>query len=159
MKLKPGFSPWILPLIFVIVAIVMTTYEGVKELLFEGSLTPWESHTITIVFTALLATISASLMRSWVLSIQVREKELELKSQSLRSFELILSAVNHIVNNVLNYFQIIKYDIENKGRIEKETIDLLNESLKEADRQMKLLNKIQNPSDPESYRGIYPDGR
>ncbi len=48
--------------IFVCSALVMATYEFVKEMLFED-LDPWESHLITIFVTAAFATIAAVFMR------------------------------------------------------------------------------------------------
>jgi len=150
------YSPWLFTVVFTVTAIIMTAYEITKELIFKGSLTPWQSHTITIIVTAVIATFTASIIRSWILSISVKEKEIEAKEQSLISFELILSAVNHIVNNVLNYLQLVKIDIDDNGRLPEETLKLLEESIKEADKQMKILNRIQHPHDPESYKEIYP---
>lgn len=49
-------------------------------------------------------------MRYWVQSLLAKEQALEEKAQALISYELVVSAVNHIVNNVLNYFQLIKLD-------------------------------------------------
>jgi len=135
----------------------MTVYETIKELIFKGALTPWQSHTITIIITSVIATFTASLIRSWVLSISLKEKEVEAKEQSLVSFELTLSAVNHIVNNVLNYLQLVKVSIDNEGKVPEETLELLQDSIAEANVQMKILNKIQHPYDPESFKAIYPE--
>ena len=156
MNNKKSYSPWVLPLVFVITFIIMSGYEAAKEFLFQGTLTPWQSHAITIVFTSLLATLAASLMRSWVLSVLAKEKALDAKTQSLTSSELILTAVNHIVNNVLNYFQIINLEIQKEGSVKQESIDLLNESIIEAEKQIQTLNSIKNHSDVESYREIFP---
>jgi len=150
-------SRWLLLVVFLITALIMTVYESVKELIFRGVLTPWQSHTITIIVTATIATITASVMHSWVLSILLKENEIKSKEQSLLSLELILSAVNHIVNNVLNYFQLVKMEIEKNGKLREETLKLLDENIKEADKQMEILNKIKDPEKPESYRGIYPE--
>lgn len=157
MRKKLLYSPWLFLIVFIVTATIMAIYEAIKELIFEGSLTPWQSHTITIIVTAMIATFTASIMRSWILSISLKEKEIEAKEQSLASFELILSAVNHIVNNVLNYFQLVKIDVSNNGKLSKETLRLLEESIKDANKQMKILNKIKHPYDPESYKGIYPE--
>ncbi len=134
----------------------MTIYESIKEFLFDGALTLWQSHAITIIVTSIIATLSASVMRTWILSVHLKEKEIQSKEQSMLSFRLVLSAVNHIINNVLNYFQIIKLDIENHGKIDSERMRLLEEGIREANKQVKILNEIQKPSDPESYSDIYP---
>ena len=156
MKNKLLNSPWLFIIVFVITALIMTTYEAIKEFIFKGTLTPWQSHTITIIITAIIATFTASIMRSWVLSIALKEKEIETKEQSLISFELILSAVNHIVNNVLNYLQLVRFDVDQNGKLHEETLKLLEDSIKEASKQMEVLNKIQQPHDPESYKEIFP---
>jgi type VI protein secretion system component VasK len=149
-------SPWLLVIVFIITAIIMTVYEVIKELIFKGTLTLWQSHTITIIVTSIIATLTASVMRSWVLSVYLKEKEIEAKEQSLKSFELVLPAVNHIVNNVLNYLQLVKIDIDANGKLPEETLELLAQSIKEADQQMKILNRIKAPNDPDSYKEIYP---
>lgn len=150
-------SSWLFLVVFIITALIMTIYEWIKEVIFKGTLTPWESHTITIIVTAAIATVTASVMRSWMLKIIIKQKELEAKEQSLASFELILSAVNHIVGNVLNYFQVIKFEVEDEGTVKEETLNMLEESIRESENQIRLLNKIKAPSDPKSYKGIYPE--
>ena len=157
MKKRLLCFPWLFLIVFIITASIMTVYETIKELIFKGALTPWQSHTITIIITSVIATFTASLIRSWVLSISLKEKEVEAKEQSLVSFELTLSAVNHIVNNVLNYLQLVKVSIDNEGKVPEETLELLQDSIAEANVQMKILNKIQHPYDPESFKAIYPE--
>ena len=49
---------------YLAVALLMTLYELAKESYFKGQLTPWESHTITIIVTAAFATITAYFIRS-----------------------------------------------------------------------------------------------
>jgi len=58
-------SPWIYILLYIIVALVMLAYEIVKELIFNETLTPWQSHTITIFATSFLAVLSAIVIRTW----------------------------------------------------------------------------------------------
>jgi hypothetical protein len=143
-------------MVFIITAIIMTTYEVIKEFIFEGALTPWQSHTITVIITSTIAVITAYLMRSHILSIYSKEKEIEAKEQSLSSYQLTLAAVNHIVNNVINYLQLVRIDIDENGKLNEETLKLIEESIKEANEQMDILNKIKTPSKPESYKEIYP---
>ncbi len=134
----------------------MTIYEVIKEMIFKGALTSWQSHSITIIVTAVIAIFTASVMRSWVLAISLKEKEIEYREQSLVSFSLILSAVNHIVNNVLNYLQLVRVEIDKDGTLQEETLQLLEASIEDANKQMKILNEIQNPNKLESYKGIFP---
>ena len=149
-------SRWAIAIVFVLVAIVMTIYEGIKEAFYKGTLTPWESHTITIIVTAILASITAAFMRSWYLSLYIKAKELAIKEQSLKFFNLVVPAANHIVNNVLNFLQIVEWEIENNGQVSEESLALLKGSINDAAEQMNILNNITKPSDPESYKQIYP---
>jgi diguanylate cyclase (GGDEF)-like protein/PAS domain S-box-containing protein len=56
-----------LSIVFCGAASLMFCYEFLKEFYFNSTETLWESHAITIVITALFATFSAYLMRSWVM--------------------------------------------------------------------------------------------
>lgn len=95
-------------------------------------------------------------MRYWVQSLLAKEQALEEKAQALISYELVVSTVNHIVNNVLNYFQLIKIDFERKGEVSQKNIELLDKNIQEAAQQIRILNSIKNPTDPDSYKDIYP---
>jgi len=63
---KPPFSYIV---VFIVVATIMTTYEAIKETIFDGRLSQWESHMITIVVTSFLATLAAIIMQSWTKSL------------------------------------------------------------------------------------------
>lgn len=149
-------SPLILPVVFIATAAMMGTYETIKELIFKGALTPWESHTITIIVTSTIAVVTAALMRSWIISVHEQEKIIAAKEQSLQSHKMILTAVNHIVNNALNYLQVVAIEIDTHGKVSQETLSLLENSIDEASQQMDILNKIKDPLDPKSYAGIFP---
>lgn len=58
-----GASVSQLGITYISVAILMFFYELAKETIFKGSLTAWESHTITIVVTATFATMTAFWIR------------------------------------------------------------------------------------------------
>jgi PAS domain S-box-containing protein len=60
-KLLPTFQ---LVGIFFCTALLMAVYELLKETYFKGELTLWESHTITVIVTAIFATIVAFFMRN-----------------------------------------------------------------------------------------------
>lgn len=149
-------SKWSLVLVFICSLILMTSYETLKEFVFQGRLTSWQSHTITIIVTSLIATVSAAIMRSWVLSVYHQQKEIENKAQLLSSFDVVRSAVNHVMNNLLNYFHLVQMEVDDTGKVSKDTLRLLEESVEEARNQIKVLNQIQDPHNPESYKDIYP---
>jgi len=55
--------------IFFSTALFMAVYESLKEIFFKGALTPWESHTITVIVTASFATVASFFMRKWLLEL------------------------------------------------------------------------------------------
>lgn len=68
--------------VFFCAALVMLAFETLKELYFKGSLTPWESHTITIFMTATLALAASFFIQKWIEKIHNRiHEELEIKVQ------------------------------------------------------------------------------
>ncbi|MEA3415486.1 MAG: hypothetical protein U9R02_04905, partial [Thermodesulfobacteriota bacterium] len=121
MKTPLSKPPYIYFVVFLVVALVMTIYETIKETIFKGTLTPWQSHTITIIVTSFLATFTTIIIRSWSENILKKEQIIELQQQKLTIIKLLLNAVHHIVNNVLNYFQLIKLEVEDEGTVKKET--------------------------------------
>lgn len=58
--------------VFATAALVMFAYEAAKEFLFQGSLTPWESHVMTVFVTACVATGIALRIRSRTLAMERR---------------------------------------------------------------------------------------
>lgn len=83
-------SAWIYVVLFLIVALIMTVYEIVKEAIFRGALTPWQSHTITIFETSFLATFAAVAIRSWSENILKKEQVLKLQQKNIHTFNLTL---------------------------------------------------------------------
>lgn len=134
----------------------MTVYEGGKESIFHGTLTPWESHTITIIVTSLLATFAVIMARARALALLVKEKEVELHFQKLQTVRLLLEAVHHIVNNFLNHFHLIKLEVEETGQVNEATLKLLDESIEEAGKQIRILESIKDPADKANYDTLYP---
>lgn len=74
-------------LVFFSAAVLMFVYEFLKELYFHGVLTPWGSHLITIVVTAVFATAAAFLMRKWVARV---DEHLRIAATAFETQEGIL---------------------------------------------------------------------
>ena len=148
-------SPWIYIVLFLIVALIMTAYEVIKEAIFKGALTPWQSHTITILVTSFLATFSALAIRSWSENILKKEQILKLQQQKIYTLNLILKAVHQIVNNFLIHFHFIKRDVKENGSVSKETLEILDSSIQEVTQQLKILEELKEPGREESYDEIY----
>ncbi|WP_439135493.1 hypothetical protein [Pseudomaricurvus sp.] len=146
---------WPLIVVFLVTALVMFIYEWLKEWIFAGQLTAWESHTITIFVTALLATLAAWLLRDWSHRLDLKQQQMEVERQKALSVRLLLSTTQHIVNNVLNQFQLIQLEAE-RGEVRQETLKLLEDSVAEAKQQIRLLECIDDPASKESYDHFYP---
>lgn len=149
-------SSWIYVVLFFIVALIMTIFEVIKEAIFKGELTPWQSHTITILVTAFLAVFAALALRSWSENILKKEQMLNLQQQKIHTLNLILKAVHHIVNNFLIHFRFIRRDIKENNSVRKETMEILDSSIQEVVQQLKILEELKEPDKEESYEGIYP---
>lgn len=135
----------------------MLIYEWGKEWLFKGQLNLWQSHSITILFVAILASACALMVGKQLLRISELEKALSAKQAGNRSYVLMLSASQHILNNFLNHFQLVRMEADSgNGQISAATLAILEESIREAQQQMGALNSIQEPADPDSYAGVYP---
>ncbi len=153
-------SLWIYVVLFLVVALIMTVYEAFKEIIFKGSLTPWQSHTITILVTSFLATFAAVSIRSWSESILKKEQILKLQQQniklqqrSIRTFNLTLKAVQNIVNDFVIHYHFIKRDINNDGYVSKEAMEVLDSSIQEVIQQLEILKDLKDPDNEESFKG------
>ena len=149
-------TPGMLSAVFLTTAAVMTAYESVKELIFGGSLSPWESHSITITFTSILATVTGALLRLRVLEVAQKEKSFEVESKKSITLRLVLKAVHHIVNNFINHFQLAQLQIEENGKVDEDTLELLRQGFRETREQLSILEHLDDPSDQSKYQQIFP---
>jgi len=151
MQKLPARLTWLLLKVFTSTALLMTLYEAGKEFISDGTLTPWESHSLTIVVTATIAMVTAALLRARLTEIHLRDQEWVAKQHSLKTQGLLLGAANHIVNNAFNYLQLVNAEVDANGRVSPDTLKLLKDSMGEAAQQMSILNAVVEPNDPESY--------
>lgn len=164
MKEALSKGPWIYVVLFIIVALIMTVYEVIKEIIFKGALTPWQSHTITILVTSFLAILAAVTICSWSESILKREHILKLQQQniklqqkSIRTSNLTLNAVQNIVNDFLIHYRFIMRDVKKDGSVSKEAMKVLDSSIQEVVQQLEILEEMKNPDMEESYKDFYPE--
>jgi hypothetical protein len=157
-------SRWLYVALFLIVALVITVYEVIKEAIFKGALTPWQSHTITILVTSFLATFAAVSIRSWSENVlkkeqilKLQQQNIKLQQQNIHTFNLTLKAVHHIVNDFLIHYRFIMRDVKEDGSIRKEAVEILDSSIQEVVQQLKILEELKEPDKEESYKGIYPE--
>ena len=147
---------WVYVSVFLVVALIMAVYEAMKELIFNGALTPWQSHTMTILVTAFLATFAAVIIRSWSENILKKEQILKLQQQKINTSNLILRAVHHIVNNFLHQFQLIRLDVKRNGTVNEETMEFLDLNIKTVAEQLRMLEELQEPDEEKSHEEVSP---
>lgn len=157
-------SPWLYIVLFLVVALVMTLYEVIKEVIFKGALTPWQSHTVTILVTSFLSVFAAVSIRSWSENILKKEQILKLQQHNIKlqqknihTFNLTLKAVHHIVNDFLIHYRFIMRNVKEDGSIRKEAVEILDSSIQEVVQQLKILEELKDPDKEESYKDFYPE--
>ncbi|PHS68623.1 MAG: hypothetical protein COB23_08765 [Methylophaga sp.] len=87
-------SKKLLIVVFFTTATAMWVYKIIKESIFDGSLTPWESHWVTITITSILATLSAFIMRLSIYSIYLKEKKTSEKYHQLMQSDPLTQLYN-----------------------------------------------------------------
>jgi len=74
---------------FTLAALLMASYEIIKQIMFHGTLTSLQSHTITIFVTAAITTSFAAWILHWVLIQHKLADEAEARHQKHEALELI----------------------------------------------------------------------
>ncbi len=77
--------------VFLAAALLMLVYESVKEWIFQGRLSPWESHTITILVTATIAVVISQWYGRRMASLSKAARDTELSRSRFQ--ETLLSAL------------------------------------------------------------------
>lgn len=80
----------------------MTTFEFIKELIYQNTLAPWESHSATIIVTSMLATVAGLIMRKWASSL---EDELRIAAIAFEAQEgMMVTDANTVILKVNRAF-------------------------------------------------------
>ena len=93
----------------------MFAYEFLKQTIFGGALSMWESHLVTIFFTATLTTIAGLLVRKWAYAIEDElraatiatmklEEELLLKQQTLHQRTQDIRSILNNMPSMIGYW-------------------------------------------------------
>lgn len=77
--------------VFALAALLMLAYEAIKELIFQGTLSPWESHSITIFVTATIAVLVSLLVNRRTQQIHEAAQAIEVRKS--RFLETLLSSL------------------------------------------------------------------
>lgn len=127
--------------------VLMLSYESAKELIFEGGLTPWQSHWITIAFTTAVSLVVVLLAVNRLLLLERQDIAIRLKEEKLKSIRQVMRVVHHHVNNLANSLNMVALEIERDGCVSGATLDALRRAIEETAGEMKLLGDITNPDD------------
>lgn len=141
---------------FLLMAFVMSLYQGIKFYLLKGEYTIWESHFMTIVFTSLLATIVSLSLTNWTERIEKRRKEVELREARVRTLQTTMRTVQHIVNNFLNCLMLIRLEAEEEGTISKNSLEKLESNILEVSKQLIELSELDDPGNTAEFRKFFP---
>ena len=131
--------------------VLMLLYESTKELIFKGTLTPWQSHWITIIFTTMVSLAVVLLAVNRLLLLEQQHIAIKLKEEKLKSIRQVMRIVHHHVNNLANNLTMVTLEIERDGSVRKATLDTLNQAIEETAGEMKLLGDIANPYDANMF--------
>ena len=125
-QLRPGYQ---LPVIFLCVALIMGFYESLKELYFNSSETLWESHLITVLVTATIATVASFFVRRWASKVDEQSRIAAVAVECQNG--MVVTNAQHVILRVNHTFTEIT------GYTEKEVVglqisEILNSNLQDA---------------------------
>lgn len=131
--------------------VLMLLYESAKELVFQGVLTPWQSHWITISFTSTVSLVVGLLAANKLLRLERQDIANKLKEEKLKSIRQVMRVVHHHVNNLANNLNMVALEIERDGSVAGATLNALNSAIEATSGEMKLLGDITNPDDADMF--------
>lgn len=132
--------------VFVTSAVGMTFYEFMKEALFAGRLSAWESHTITILVTASIASALFGLFRHQVDALAAQAQKNAEKQAEIDTYMAIMHASNHYINNALNILSIIPLAQGNPGIVDPQSLAKVESQIRQIQSQIQALSALDDPS-------------
>lgn len=121
--------------VFTLTVIVMAGYEAIKEGIFKGSLSPWQSHTLTIIVTSLLAVITSLLVRKRATEVLGREHQLYQREQAIQASQQTIRAVLAITQQLSKDFEQLEDGFLKEGSLSEASIFGLREKLEQLTEQ------------------------
>jgi hypothetical protein len=141
---------------FLATAALMTLYQVGKFYLFEGHYTIWQSHIMTIFFTSLIATTVSVSMVNWVERIERSKREVALREARLKTLQITMHTVHHIVNNFLNRLLLFKLETEERGTISTASLEKLEADISAISKQLAELSELENPENVDEFDKFFP---
>lgn len=130
---------------------LMFLFEFTKEQVFKGTLSPWESHWITIFFTTSMAFILTIFAVKRVLELEERENNVSVKEEKLKTIGNVMRVVFHHVNNLSNNLSLIELEMKTINSVNESTLQSLNHSISGTTQEMKRLESIKDPFDEDAF--------
>jgi hypothetical protein len=115
--------------VFVAAAAFMSAYEFAKELFFHGTLTPWQSHSITILLTASIATILSVVARRQAFRSALLEQELEQLKLDFTAKKKTTARLNSLVSEFNREVFIVEMEINQTKSISPTSLARFNHAL------------------------------
>ncbi|MGE4279398.1 MAG: hypothetical protein AB7G62_07410 [Magnetospirillum sp.] len=141
-----GNSRLAIACVFVTSAAVMTFYEFIKETLFTGRLSAWESHAITILVTASVATAIFGLLRHHIEALAAQAHQNAKKQAEIDTYMAIMHASNHYINNALNILSIIPLAHDNPEMVDPRLLAQVESQIRQIQIQIQALSTLDDPS-------------
>lgn len=132
--------------------LLMLSYEAFKEFIFKGTLTPWQSHWITIVFSTLVSLVVVLFVVNRLLTMERQSVAIKLKEEKIKSIKQVMRVVHHHVNNLANNLYLVELEIDQEKTVSKETLDALDGAIRETSATMKHLGDMDDPYDDEIFK-------
>ena len=134
------------------VFLLMLSNEAFKEFIFKGTLTPWQSHWITIGFSTLVSLVVMLFVVNRLLGLERQTVAIQLKEEKIKSVKQVMKVVHHYVNNLANNLNLVELEIEQDETVSKETLDALDEAIRQTTETMKQLGDLEDPYDDAMFK-------
>lgn len=90
------------------------------------------------------------------LNIFYINKNKQVKIEKLKIYKAMVSSTHHILNNFLNQVQLLKITAEDTPNFDPKAIELYEETVKEATKQIKALSSIQDINENNIKKSVAP---
>jgi hypothetical protein len=126
------------------VAITTTVYEALKEIFLHGVLTPWQSHSMTIVYSAIISGLTAWYFGGKLRLILEGIHEADVIRERERTHDATMAAAYHYLNNLMNSISLVNMELDATGTIDKEILKEINQSISKMSKELRELGQIDN---------------
>ncbi len=135
---------WLPILVSAIVTMTTVVFEAIKEFFYQGVLTSWQSHAMTIAYSAVISGLVAWYFGGKLRLILERLKEADVIHEREKTHKATMSASFHYLNNLMNNISLVNAELETTGTIDKELLKEVNLSISKMSKELRELGNIDN---------------